>query len=106
MDWDAFIDAVKDDAGVLAKPALKQAIQGAATDLDAFVQAQGAKVKDCLRQLADGRITREQFHDYIEDIRDLAQEQLDARAIAAAAGARSLVNDVCRVLLDKLIALI
>jgi len=106
MDWDAFIDGIKDDAGTLAKEELKAAIRGAAGDLDGFVREQGRRIQDRLRQLAAGQITRDQFQDAIEDVRDLTREKLDQRAIARAAGARRLVDQVCRILLARLVALL
>lgn len=106
MNWQAFIDGIKDGAGTLAKAELKKDITAARDDANAFISAQGLKVQLYLGQLATGGLTKDQFAMFIQDIKDLTQMKLDQDQIAAAASAQRLINGVLDVILDQVLKLI
>lgn len=106
MDWQTFLDSVWDDAQVLIKDEIKKTIKDAQADTDAFVKEQAGLVPRYLEQLANNQITKDQFHDFLADMRDMVQMKLDQHKIAAAATAQRLVTGVLDILLEKFRALV
>lgn len=105
-NWEVFIDNLKDDTGKLAKDELKGLVKAAKKDSDAFIKKQGKKLERYLDQLAAGEITKEQFKEYVEDIRDITEAQKLKMSAAAKASAQRLADGITSLVIDGLLSLV
>lgn len=106
VDWQVFIDGLKDETGKLAKGELKAFVEEAKNDSEDFIKRQGHKLDLYLGQLAASRITKDQFEGYVRDIRDLTEMHALKMSIAGRARAQRLVTNITNLVLDGLLALI
>lgn len=106
VDWEAFIDGLKDEAGKLAKNELKAFVSEAKNDSEEFIKRQGHKLDLYLGQLASGNISRDQFEGYIIDIRDLAEMQAMKMSIAGRARAQRLAEGITKLIFNGLLSLL
>ena len=104
--WQDFIDGLKDEIGILAKEELKELIDGAKKDRDAFIKRQGEKLELYLQQLAEKKITKRQFKGYILDIIDLTRIQARKMKVRAKARAQKLAKRIKRLIIDSLFELL
>lgn len=105
-NWETFIDNLKDGAGVLAKDELKNLVNTAKTDSDAFIKSQGQQLELYLSQLAAGQITKDQFEEYILDMKDLTEMEALKMSVAAKASAQRLVDGITNLVINGLLTLI
>jgi hypothetical protein len=106
QNWEAFVNNLKDEAGLLAKSEPKNLISGAKADSDAFVKRQGVKPERYLDQQVLEEITPEEFRGYVEDIRDLARTQELKTKVAAKASAQRLCKGIEELILNGLMRLL
>jgi uncharacterized protein (DUF1800 family) len=104
--WEAFVDSLRDTAGVLAKGELKNFVAQAKADSDQFIKRQGVKIERCLNQLARSEITPAEFQGYMEDIRDLTQAQSLKMQVAAKASAQRVCKGIEDLILNGLMRLL
>lgn len=105
-NWEVFIDNLNDDAGKLAKDELKGLVKAAKNDSEAFIKRQGEKLERYLDQLAAGAITKDQFKEYVEDIRDLTVMEKLKMSVAAKASAQRLADGITSLVIDGLLSLV
>ena len=105
-DWHDFIDKIKDDSGKLAKDELKNLIDMAKNDSEDFVKKQGQKMEGYLKQLAAGQISKGQFENYMQDIKDLTEMQMLKMSVAGKASAQRLSDGIVTLIFDGLMKLL
>lgn len=105
-NWEVFIDNLKDDAGKLAKDELKALVKATKNDSEAFIKKQGEKLERYLDQLAASAITKAQFKEYVEDIRDLTELEKLKMSVAAKASAQRLADGITSLVIDGLLSLV
>lgn len=103
---EAFIDALKDSACILAKEELKNLINRSKSDPDAFIRQQGKKLELYIDQLADGSITKKQFEDCILDVRDLTKMQSLKMTAEAKARAQYVVTCITNLIMNGLLKVV
>jgi hypothetical protein len=106
VNWKDFIDGLKDDAGILAKDELKNLITDSKKDTEIFIKRQSEKMELYLTQLAEGKVTKEQFQGYVLDIRDLTEIQALKLSVGAKARAQRFAEQIAKLVLDSLMKLI
>lgn len=104
--WEIFIDNLKDDVGKLAKDELKVLVKATKNNSEGFIKKQGEKLERYLDQLATGEITKDQFKEYVEDIRDLTEIQKLKMSVAAKASAQRLADGITSLIIDGLLSLV
>ena len=104
--WEDFIDNLRDDAGKLAKDEFKDLVKSAKGDANEFIRRQGEKLELYLTQLAEGKITKEQFEGYVCDIKDLTEMHALKMSVAAKVRAQRLVSGITDLIIDGLLDLI
>lgn len=104
--WEAFIDNLKDEAGKLSKDEITGLVKGAKSDSEDFIRRQGKKIERYLNQLAEGRITKDEFELYITDIRELTTMEALKLSVEAKARAQRLIIGLCNTLIDGLLGLL
>lgn len=105
-NWEVFIDNLKDDTGKLAKDELKALVKTTKNDSEAFIKKQGEKLERYLDQLATGAITKEQFKEYVEDIKNLTEMEKLKMSVAAKASAQRLADGIASLIIDGLLSLV
>lgn len=106
IDWTNWLDELQDSAGVLAKNELKLLVDSALNDNDDFIKTQGQKLQKYLQELANKKITKDEFNDCIQDLHDLMDEKVQQDIIAAKASAQRLLAGIKKLILDGLTKLI
>lgn len=104
--WIAFLDSLKDNAGILAKDAVKDTILLAKNDNESFIKRQGEKLELYTNQLATGEVTKAQYEGYLRDLMALTEMQALKMEVAAKARAQKFANDTKDLFLNKLLSLI
>ena len=104
--WQDFISGLKDELGILAKEELITLVKDTKEDQESFIRRQGEKLELYLKQLATGKITKEQFEGYILDIVDLTRLQARKMRVRARARAQRLVKNITKLLIDGLLKLL
>lgn len=104
--WEAFVDHLKDSAGLLAKEELKRLITDAKGDSSQFIQKQGMKLERYLNQLAAAEITKEAFEGYVEDLRALTEMQSLKMRVAAKASAQRFCKGIEETIFNGLLELL
>ncbi len=106
ITWQEFIDSLKDEIGILAKEELRDLIKETKKDKNSFIKRQGEKLELYLSQLAEKKITKEQFKGYILDIIDLTRIQARKMKTRAKARAQRLVRNIRKLIINALLELI
>jgi len=104
--WQDFIGGIKDELGILAKEELIALVKDTRKDQESFIKRQGEKLELYLNQLATGKITKEQFEGYVQDIKDLTEMQALKMSVAAKTRAQRLAKNIQRLIIDSLLKLI
>lgn len=104
--WEEWLDGLRSEAATILKGEIKNLLDFAQNDLEEFIKEQGKKIEKYLNQLADGKITKEQFKSYITDIKALVEMKKLQFAVAAKASAQRLVEGIADLLMNSLLALI
>jgi len=104
--WVEFLYSLKDDAGVLAKDAIKDTIILAKNDSEAFLKRQGEKLELYTEQIASSKITKAQYEGYVRDLVALTEMHALKMDVAAKARAQKFANDIKDLVIDKLLSLI
>jgi hypothetical protein len=105
-DWENLLNKLGTNAGDLLKGELNKFLQMAKTDSEDFIKRQGEKMELYLNQLAAGKITKDQFEGYINDIKDLTEMQALKMSVAAKARVQSLVKGITDLIINGLLTLI
>lgn len=105
-DWRDFINNLKDELGTLAKEELIALVKDTKKDKEDFIKRQGEKLELYLIQLANKKITKEQFEGYILDIVDLTRLQARKMRVRAKARAQRLVKNIKKLIIDNLLRLV
>ena len=105
-NWQDFIGGIKDELGILVKEELIALVKDTKKDEEDFIKRQGEKLELYLSQLAAGKITKEQFEGYVQDIKDLTEMQALKMSVAAKTRAQRLAKNIQRIIIDSLLRLI
>lgn len=101
-----FLNSFKSEGMSEIKENIGGFIDAAKNDQELFIQDQGKKVEQYLLQLAKSEITKDQFSDYMQDIKTLIQMNVTKLEVQAQGRAQQMVEDIANLLIDKLIMLI
>lgn len=99
----AFVDGLKDDSFALVRGEFKGFLEGLKDRTDSFGQQQKAAIDGYLLQLASGKITKPQFQDAMEDIRDLATMELRLEKVETKASAQRIQDGITKLVINGLI---
>ncbi len=101
-----FIDALKDDAGLLAKKELKDLIAGAKKDESDFVRLQAQNLERWVVMLAEGDLTPAGFKKLVKKMEVLAELESIKLSVKAKASAQRLQMEISRLVVDQLFELV
>jgi hypothetical protein len=102
----SFIDALKDDVGMLAKDELKDLIAGAKIDESDFVRLQAQNLERWAVMLADGDLTPAGFKKLVKKMEVLAELETIKLSVTAKASAQRLQAEITRLVVGQLFKLI
>lgn len=104
--WEDFIDGVVGDAGILIKDEVNNLLNFAKEDSEEFLSRQGKKIENYLNQLAENKISKEQFEAYLIDIKDLTELHALKLSVAGRVRAQRLADGITDIILGRLLSLI
>lgn len=98
-----FVDGIKDESFVLIKGEFKAFLGGLKERTDEFSQKNKAKIEKYMLQLALGQITKQQFQDAMEDIKQLALMESNLEKVATKAAAQRIHEGVNSLVINGLL---
>jgi hypothetical protein len=101
-----FVDALQDEAGVLAKKELKDLIVGAKKEESDFVRLQAANLERWVVMLANGELTPAGFKKLVTKMEVLAELETIKLSVKAKASAQRLQGEIKRLVVGQLFKLI
>ena len=101
-----FVDALQDEAGILAKKELKDLIASTKKEESDFVRLQAANLERWVVMLADGDLTPAGFKKLVTKMEVLAELEKLRLSVKAKASAQRLQSEVKRLVVNQLFKLI
>lgn len=101
-----YIDALKDDAGLLAKKEFKNLIAGAKMDESDFVRLQAQNLERWIVMLAEGDLTPAGFKKLVRKMEVLAELESIKLSVKSKASAQRLQIEISRLVVDQLFKLV
>jgi hypothetical protein len=98
---DDTLNSIKDDSLTDAKATLQNLLQQLKADSSKFAQDSAALVEQWLVELGQGKLTKPQFDDLIDEQRSAAQQFTNTETIAGTARARDLALNVLDIAAKK-----
>lgn len=98
-----FIDGIKDESFVLVRGELKAFLGGLKERTDDFSQTNRAKIEKYMLQLTLGQITKQQFQDAMEDIKELAAMEVNLEKVTTKATAQRIQEGMTKLVINGLI---